>query len=140
MTELLMTKESLETVRIDRWLFAARFYKTRSQALKACEGGKVKIDGRSVKPHKFVRVGDHLTIHHHDRYRAVEILALAQRGLPPKEARLLYREEVKHSLIQENEELLNLFYKTEKKSRLKYKGRPTKKERRKLDNMKERFS
>jgi ribosome-associated heat shock protein Hsp15 len=135
-----MAKEPLETVRIDRWLFAARFYKTRNQALKACEGGKVKVDGRSAKPHKFVRTGDRLTIHHHDRYRNIEILALAQRGLPPKEAKLLYREEIKHSLTQENEELLNLFYKTEKKSRLKYKGRPTKKERRKIDNIKRRFS
>jgi ribosome-associated heat shock protein Hsp15 len=135
-----MAKEPLETVRIDRWLFAARFYKTRNQALKACEGGKVKVDGRSAKPHKFVRTGDRLTIHHHDRYRNIEILALAQRGLPPKEAKLLYREDIKHSLTQENEELLNLFYKTEKKSRLKYKGRPTKKERRKIDNIKRRFS
>jgi ribosome-associated heat shock protein Hsp15 len=135
-----MAKEPLETVRIDRWLFAARFYKTRNQALKACEGGKVKVDGRSAKPHKFVRTGDRLTIHHHDRYRNIEILALAQRGMPPKEAKLLYREEIKHSLTQENEELLNLFYKTEKKSRLKYKGRPTKKERRKIDNIKRRFS
>lgn len=134
-----MTKEPLDTVRIDRWLFAARFYKTRSQAVKACEGGKIKVDGRSAKPHKFIRVGDHLTLHHRDRYRTIEILSLARRGLPPKEARMLYREEVKHSLTQENEELLSLFYKTEKKSRLKYKGRPTKKERRKLNNMKGRF-
>ena len=135
-----MTKEPLQTVRIDRWLFAARFYKTRSQAVKACEGGKVKVDGRSAKPHKFVRVGDRLTIHHRDRYRNIEILILAERGLPPKEAKLLYHEEIKHSLTPENEELLGLFYKAEKKSRLKHKGRPTKKERRKLDNIKKQFS
>ena len=135
-----MKKKPLETVRLDRWLMAARFYKTRTQAAKACEGRKVKVNGSAAKPHKFLHVGDELTIHHRGRYRNVEVLALAQRGLPPIEARKLYHEEVKQKLSEEEEELLALYRKDEKKRRPKFKGRPTKKERRELDKIREKSS
>jgi ribosome-associated heat shock protein Hsp15 len=126
----------LESVRLDRWLAAARFYKTRSQAADACNGGKVKVEGDSAKPHKPIRPGDKLTIHHHDRYRDVEVLVLAERGLPPKIARELYREEIRQTLSDEAEELLRLFRQSQKKAKPKYKGRPTKKTRRELDRWK----
>ena len=133
-------KKPLEIVRLDRWLFAARFYKTRNQAAKACEGGKVKVNGRSAKPHKLVRIGDQLTVQHRSRYRNIEVVDLAQRGLPPKEAVKLYNEEVKQRLSEEDEALLSLFYKASKKFRSKYKGRPTKKERRQLEKAKKLFN
>lgn len=129
-------KIPLESVRLDRWLMAARFYKTRTQAAAACNGGKVKVNGVSSKPHKIIRQGDRLTIHHHDRYRNLEVTALAQRGLPPKVARELYREEIQQTLTREAEELIRLFKQATKKSRPKYKGRPTKKERRKIEKWK----
>lgn len=132
-------KEPLQTVRLDRWLSAARFYKTRSQAAKACEGGKIKVNRRTAKPHKFLRVGDNLTIHVHDRYRNIQVMALAERGLPPKEARKLYHEEVKYSLSEESEELLSLFREVEKKYSPRFKGRPTKRERRILEKLKEKI-
>ncbi len=125
-----------ETVRLDRWLMAARFYKTRSQAAEACNGGKVKVNGLSSKPHKMVRPGDRLTVHHHDRYRNIEVVALAQRGLPPKVARELYKEEIRQALSGEVEELLRLMKQADKKARSRFKGRPTKKERRKIDKWK----
>jgi ribosome-associated heat shock protein Hsp15 len=131
-------KEPLETVRLDRWLMAARFYKTRTQAAKACEGRKVKVNGITAKPHKFIHVGDTLTVHHRGRYRNLEVLGLAQRGLPPKLARELYHEEIRQ-LSQEEKELLDLFKLSEKKIRPKFKGRPTKKERRRLEKFKEDF-
>jgi ribosome-associated heat shock protein Hsp15 len=130
-------KTPLETVRLDRWLSAARFYKTRTQAARACEGRKVKVNGITAKPHKFLHVGDNLTIHHRGRYRDIEVLALAQRGLPPAEARKLYHEEEKQPLSRENEELLALFKKVQKKVRPKFKGRPTKKERRELEKLRD---
>ena len=130
-------KAPLETVRLDRWLSAARFYKTRTQAARACEGCKVKVNSITAKPHKFLHVGDNLTIHHRGRYRDIEVLALAQRGLPPAEARKLYHEEEKQPLSNENEELLALFKKTQKKARTKFKGRPTKKERRELEKLRD---
>jgi len=133
-------KKPLENVRLDRWLFAARFYKTRSQAVKACEGGKVKVNGRAAKPHKNLRIGDKLTIHHRGRYRNVEVAGLAERGLPPKIARELYVEEVRQVISRESEELIHMMKKMEKKIRPKYKGRPTKRERRKLDNMQDKMT
>lgn len=130
-----MNKEPLEFVRLDRWLMAARFYKTRTQAAKACEGRKIKVNGSAAKPHKFLHVGDALTIHHRGRYRSVQVLALAQRGLPPKEAQKLYHEETKKKLSQQEKELLALYRDVEKKRRSKFKGRPTKKERRDLEKL-----
>jgi len=129
---------ALESVRLDRWLMAARFYKTRTQAAEACDGGKVKVDGISAKPHKLVRKGDKLTIHHRDRYRNVEVLMLAERGLPPKIARELYKEEIRQTLSSEAEELLRLFRQSQKKSRPKYKGRPTKRVRREIDKWRDK--
>lgn len=131
----IMSKDPSETVRLDRWLNAARFYKTRSQAAAACDGRKVKVNGSTAKPHKFIRVGDKLTIHHHSRYRNLEILGLAQRGLPASEAAKLYHEEITE-LTKEQIEMMALMKQAEPVHRLKYKGRPTKKERRNLDQWK----
>ena len=130
-------KDVPESVRVDRWLMAARFYKTRSQAAKACEGGKVKVNGISAKPHKFVHIGDALTVHVHGRYRNLKIMGLAERGLPPVKARELYEEEVPQTLSQESQELMELVRRMQKKDRPKYKGRPTKKVRRQIDRWKE---
>ena len=133
-------KKPLENVRLDRWLFAARFYKTRSQAVKACEGGKIKVNGRTAKPHKILHIGDKMTIHHRGRYRNIEVLGLAERGLPPKIARELYLEEIRQVISHESEELIQMMKKLEKKSRPKYKGRPTKRERRRLDEMQDKMT
>jgi ribosome-associated heat shock protein Hsp15 len=130
-----MTDSADESVRLDRWLFAARFYKTRTQAADACNGGKVKVNGSSAKPHKLIRPGDQLTLHHHDRYRKLEILALAERGLPAASARALYREEIK-LVDKETEELLAAFRLVEKKNRPRFSGRPTKKNRRVTERLK----
>jgi len=132
-------KTSLQTVRLDRWLASARFYKTRTQAAKACDGGKIKVNGEKAKPHKFLHIGDTLTIHHRGRYRSIEVLGLAERGLPPKIARELYREEMKQILSEEEKELFTLFGSNQKKHHPKSKGRPTKKERRKLEKFKKIF-
>ena len=132
-------KPPLETVRLDRWLMAARFYKTRTQAAKACEGRKVKVNGNTAKPHKFLHIGDKLIIHHRSRYRNVEVLGLAQRGLPPVEARKLYSEEVSQELSDADKELIVMMRKSEKKMRPKYKGRPTKKERRRIEEFREKI-
>ncbi len=130
-----MPKEPLKEVRVDRWLFAARFYKTRSQSAKACDGGKVKVNGDTAKPHKLIHIGDKLTVHVHSRYRNVDVLGLADRGLPPPVARELYHEE-KVELSEDEKEIMEIFKASEKRFRQKYKGRPTKRERRDLINFK----
>jgi len=101
--------------------------------------GKVKVNGSSAKPHKFLHIGDKITLHVRDRYYNLEVLALAQRGLPAVEARKLYNEEIRQPLTEEAEELLELFKESHKRERIKFKGRPTKKERRKIDKFKDDF-
>lgn len=87
-----MAEKDDTRVRLDKWLWAARFFKTRNLAKAAIEGGKVQCQGERCKPSKEPQIGDLLTIRQgYDSYD-VEVLALSgqRRGAP--EARLLYRE------------------------------------------------
>jgi ribosome-associated heat shock protein Hsp15 len=129
-----------KSVRLDRWLSAARFYKTRTQAAKACEGRKVKVNGSTAKSHKAVHIGDEIVVHHRGRYRTLTVNALADRGIPPVMAREMYSEREAPPRTPEEEEMIALYRQMEKKQRLKYKGRPTKKERRKLLQIRRRPS
>lgn len=132
--------KNIKKVRIDQWLNAARFYKTRSQAAKACKRGKVKINGKRVTPHKSLTIGDHITVHTHGRYRNITVDALSDRGLPAKEAQKLYREEKTMNLSQEDQNLINALKKNHNKKKYRKKqGRPTKKERRTLERFKQQL-
>lgn len=82
----------MEKVRIDKWLWAARFFKTRSLAKKAVEGGKVQCDGQKVKPSKDITVGLVLTIRQGFDDKTVEVLALSDQRRGAPEAMLLYEE------------------------------------------------
>ena len=78
-------------MRLDVWLDLACLYKTRSEAQKACNGGKVDLNGNSAKPHRLVNVGDELRITRmQNRRQVVVVLALAERHVPKAEARTLY--------------------------------------------------
>ena len=80
-----------EAVRLDIWLDVACLYRTRSEAQKACQGGKVEVNGQNAKPHRQVRAGDDLRLHRpFGRKQTLTILALADRHLPKADARLLY--------------------------------------------------
>ncbi len=80
-------------VRLDVWLDVACLYKTRSEAQKACNGGKVEIGGHPAKPHRPVHVGDELRITRTQGSRqVVVVLALADRHRPKAEARALYED------------------------------------------------
>jgi ribosome-associated heat shock protein Hsp15 len=78
--------------RIDKWLWTARFYKTRSLAARAVEGGKVKLNGERVKPGKEVKTGDQLEVRAGELQWLVEVRAVALRRGPAAEAALLYAE------------------------------------------------
>ncbi len=80
-------------VRIDKWLWAARFFKTRSMAAQAVEGGKVKVDDERVKPARPVRVGDRLTIRIGGYEWTITVRALSERRGPATVARGLYEED-----------------------------------------------
>jgi ribosome-associated heat shock protein Hsp15 len=82
----------IDTVRIDRWLWAARFFKTRSAATEAVLGGRVHVDGERVKPAKDVRVGDRLVVTIGDGRRTVVVRGLADKRGPASIAAALYEE------------------------------------------------
>jgi ribosome-associated heat shock protein Hsp15 len=81
-----------EAVRLDRWLWAARFYKSRSLAQAACAGGKVDVNGQAAKPSRAVRVGDRLRLTVGEWRRELVVRALAERRGPAGEARALYED------------------------------------------------
>jgi ribosome-associated heat shock protein Hsp15 len=79
-------------VRIDKWLWAARFFKTRALASAAVSGGHAQIDGSRAKPSRNVQIGSRLQIKRGEELFEIEVLALSERRGPAKEAALLYAE------------------------------------------------
>jgi ribosome-associated heat shock protein Hsp15 len=79
-------------LRVDVWLWAARFFKTRSLARQAIEAGRVEVNDAGCKPAKGLRVGDHLRVGRAEERLEVSILALSARRGPASEAQQLYRE------------------------------------------------
>lgn len=85
-------QKQIEDVRLDKWLWAARFFKTRSMAARAINGGKVHLNGNRVKAARSVSVDDKLTITIGTVEFHITVLALSKFRRPAKEARLLYIE------------------------------------------------
>ncbi len=83
---------TLTKVRLDRWLWAARFFKTRAQAKTAIEGGKVQLEGHSGKPSKDVCLGQHIVVRRNDELFEVEVTGLAERRGSATIAATLYQE------------------------------------------------
>jgi ribosome-associated heat shock protein Hsp15 len=81
------------TVRLDIWLDVACLYRTRSEAQKACLGGKVQVNGQACKPHRQLRAGDELRLSRPlGRKQTVTVLGVADRHLPKADARQLYQD------------------------------------------------
>lgn len=87
-----MSSDSKSGVRLDKWLWAARFFKTRSLAKAAIEGGKVQLDGNRVKVSKEVHVGDSLRIRQALDEKAVTVIAVTDQRRSAPEAQALYQE------------------------------------------------
>ena len=81
-----------DSLRIDQWLWAARFFKTRSIATVAVEGGKVKLNGERPKPAKAVKVGDQMEVRSGPFTFSISVLALSDRRGPATDAAKLYAE------------------------------------------------
>ena len=117
------------SVRIDKWLWAARFYTTRSLAQAAVEGGKVSLNGERTKPSKEVRAGDRLEIRAGETGRDITVVALSdKRGSAPEAAKLYAESEAsiqKRIAVAENRRLAA-------EPALELHGRPTKRDRRTL--------
>ena len=84
--------EGPDRVRLDKWLWAARFFKTRRLAVEAIQGGKVRIGDAPAKPAKDVRAGDRLTITSGQITWTVDVLGVNEHRRPASEAQLLYEE------------------------------------------------
>lgn len=83
--------QTMTTIRLDVWLDVACLYRTRSEAQRACQGGKVEVNGQSAKSHRQLKVGDELRLSRpFGRKQTVTVLGLADRHMPKADARQLY--------------------------------------------------
>jgi len=87
-----MSRMDTKNVRLDRWLWAARFFKTRGLAQDAIAGGHVHLNGQRVKPARAVRPGDWLEITRGEERFTLQVVALSERRGPATTARALYEE------------------------------------------------
>lgn len=120
--------------RVDRWLWAARFYKTRSQAAAAIEGGKVRLNDARPKTGALVRIGDVVRVRGGPIERTVVVRGLGERRGTAVAAAKLY-EETAESLDRRREREAQL--KLMPETSFRGKGRPTKRQRRELDRLKD---
>jgi len=120
----------VDAVRIDRWLWAARFFKTRGAATDAVLGGKAHVNGVRVKPSKDVRAGDRLQVTIGDVRREVVVRAVADKRGPASVAATLY-EETPESIARREQHAAARHLARPLGADLG--GRPTKRDRRRLD-------
>jgi ribosome-associated heat shock protein Hsp15 len=122
--------EVAKPVRLDTWLWAARFFKTRALAARAIDGGKVKLNGERAKRSKNVTPGDEVRIKKGPYEFVVIVRGLAERRGPAPEARTLYQE-TPESVWQRQQ--LKTLMRAQPLPVYEGKGRPTKKERRAIE-------
>jgi len=123
-----------DRVRLDRWLWAARFFKTRALAAAAVAGGKVQVHGTRAKPAKQLQVGDGVRVRVGPYEWLVTVRALSERRGPPKVAQTLYEESPEGRAARER---LAELHKIAPAPTYQGKGRPTKKERREIERLEE---
>lgn len=122
-----------ERTRVDKWLWAARFYKTRSIAADAVDSGKVLVNGARVKPAKTLKPGDELLIHVPGADYTVLVQALSDRRGPASEAVKLYSETEESKRKRQEAKLTRVA----PEPTVFIRGRPTKRTRRQLDRFRE---
>ncbi|AQW29379.1 RNA-binding S4 domain-containing protein [Ralstonia syzygii subsp. celebesensis] len=119
-------------VRIDKWLWAARFFKTRSQATDAVERGRVQLNDQPVRPAKDVKIGDRVRVAAHEQQWEVDVLALAEVRGPASVAQTLYAETEASRLKRTGEAERRRLY---REPATQIAGRPTKRDRRRIDKL-----
>ena len=125
----------MDRVRIDKWLWAARFFKTRALAARACELGRIQSNSQDAKPAREVRAGDQLRVKNEGGEFQVEVLALSEMRGPAAVAQTLYRE------TEESREM-RLKLAEERKAMPRFEtfreGKPSKRDRREIDRVRGR--
>jgi ribosome-associated heat shock protein Hsp15 len=125
-----ISTEAGAKLRIDKWLWAARFFKTRSLAADALDKGRVRIGGAAVKPAKDVRVGDLVEIEIESVVWQVEVLGVCDLRGPASVAQTLYAETAESRLKRQAEQERRKVY---REPAATLHGRPTKRDRRTID-------
>lgn len=123
----------IAVMRLDKWLWAARFFKTRALAQKHIGLGRIQVNGSKVKNSKSVCIGDIIELTLDSLPYKIKVKGLNHQRRPAPEARLLYEEDAKTAALREERKQLDQF------SRISHAypdGRPTKRDRRQLDKMK----
>ncbi len=132
-----MTNDNIDGLRLDKWLWAARFFKTRRLATDAISGGKVHLNGSRIKPSRAVKIGDRLEIQRGETFFEIYIEGINKHRRPANEAQQLYRETDKslkdRQAIVEQKQL-------ESHSRAHRERRPDKRQRRKIMEIKQKMN
>ncbi len=127
-----MSENDSERMRLDKWLWVARFFKTRHLANEAIAGGKVHLNGQRTKPGKEVHPGSQLRIHKGSLEWDLIVRAIAHQRRPASEARLLYEEteasqQRRQALVEQRRE--------EAATQPRSSGRPSKRDRRMIERL-----
>jgi len=122
-------------MRIDKWLWAARFFKTRALASKACELGRIESNGQSVKPSREIRVGELLRVKNESGEFLIDVLALSEMRGPAVVAQTLYHEteaskQLRFKLAEERKAMPRVEALRE--------GKPSKRDRRQIERLRGR--
>ncbi len=125
-----MSEPASERIRVDKWLWAARFYKTRTLATEAVEGGHAQVNGLRVKPAKEVRAGDRINLVIGSVSRTLIVQGIAERRGSAPVAATLYTETEESVLARERERDMRRFAGAPEADRH---GRPTKRDRRAIE-------
>lgn len=122
-----------EKIRLDKWLWAARFYKTRNLAKQFIEGGKVHYNGQRTKPSRFVEINALITLRQGHTEKTVQVLALEEKRKSAPEAQKLYQETTESIEKREKETALR---KSMGAAAFIIDHKPNKKERRQISRLK----
>lgn len=127
-----MEADNSKKVRLDKYLWAIRVFKTRSMATRACDDGKVKMNGTAVKPSRNVSLGDVYDVKAEKRKWTIEVTGIIEKRVKYELAINNYTDITSEEDKQYNQRLGNSFYTGKRQSKT---GRPTKKQRRDLDDL-----
>lgn len=123
----------MDSIRIDKWLWAVRLFKTRTQASDACKGGKIKIAGQNAKPSREIKKGDEIEVQLAAIRRKVRVKELLKNRVAAK----LVNDYLEDLTSPEEYEKLEMMKQLNYERRERGKGRPTKKERRTITKLKD---
>lgn len=127
------TMADIEKLRIDKYLWAIRAFKTRSISTEACKAGRIKMSGQNLKPSHIVKIGEEYTVQKGPDRKIIKVTGLLERRVDAKTAVTFYED---LTPVEETTAYKSMFH-TPNLSRDRGTGRPTKKDRREIDDLQE---